>query len=345
MNALSPAKLLSTTSISTLVGDDAELIRMCDAHAAKIDAANALVEDDDDQPDQQAYDRSYEFISNTKATTLGGVIAKARAAKAEAIRANLNGEEQWSNSPAETWVEDIANGLLELGGAASLGSPDAELIAAGGEYLRIQREFEAYFITLDGDMEDNDPHWAILDPLPELRDKIATLRATTAEGYYSRARCVAFHYQPHHKGCVDDPYGAGEDRFKAANLRDLTRAERGTPDKYAVAPCSSPDGELLKACSAFCQAQADYDVANAERGYDDAHLDGLASRWSAALSAVLTSPPPTTPSGRMALARAARIALLIGTGDLGPGGFEGNATPEHRMILMALSSFDGSATA
>lgn len=99
----------------------------------------------------------------------------------------------------------------------------------------------------------------------------------------------------------------------------------------------SHDGVLTAACAAFCQAQADFDVATVESGLSDAELNRLSDRWSAALNAVLASPPPTKPNGRVALAEAARVALVIGVGDLGPGGWEPNATPEHRMVLMALS--------
>ena len=108
---------------------------------------------------------------------------------------------------------------------------------------------------------------------------------------------------------------------------------------------ASHDGVLTAACAAFCQAQADFDVANAEQGWSDAEINRLSERWNTALNAVLASPPPTTPSGRIALAQAAQIALVIAVRDLGPDGWEANATPEHRMILMALSGVVGSAEA
>ena len=344
MNALTGATLLASTSISTPIGDDTELLVAC-ASCAEAETAMDAVPDTDNVAHGVAMDRYhdiYDAVSNTRPKTLAGLKAKAALVRSGLLMMDVDEQDEEATEWEVRGAWRLVNDLLALD--ASPVSSDADLIAAGGEYLRIQREFEAYFITLDGDMEDNDPHWAILDPLPELRDKIATLRATTAEGFYARARCVAFHYTPEHKGCLDHPDGAAEDRFKAANLRDMVRAERGAPDNYA-APHPSPDGELLKACSAFCQAQADYDVANAKTGDNDETLDDLSDRWSAALGAVLTSRPPSTHAGRVALARAARIALLIGTGDLGPGGFEGNATPEHRMILMALSAFDGSAAA
>ena len=110
-------------------------------------------------------------------------------------------------------------------------------------------------------------------------------------------------------------------------------------------PDEPDDADLIAACAAFCQAQADFDVANAESGWSDAEINRLSERWTAALNAVLASPSPTTPSGRIALAQAAQIALVIAVRDLGPDGWEANATPEHRMILMALSGVVGSAEA
>ena len=107
----------------------------------------------------------------------------------------------------------------------------------------------------------------------------------------------------------------------------------------------SHDGVLTAACAAFCQAQADFDVANAEHGWSDAETNRFLDRWSSALNAILASSPPITQGGREALAQAARIALVIAVGDMGPGGFEANATPEHRMVLMALSGMTGSAGA
>jgi hypothetical protein len=108
--------------------------------------------------------------------------------------------------------------------------PDAALIVACEEYLRIKREFSAYYDSLHGiDMEAGDPAFAILDPIPALVEQIVAARATTPDGHLARARCMAFTYLPHHRACQDDPEAAAEDRFHAAMLRDLARAERGTP--------------------------------------------------------------------------------------------------------------------
>jgi hypothetical protein len=133
-------------------------------------------------------------------------------------------------------------------------------------------------------------------------------------------------------------------------MRPTRRSLLGFAAVLAAAPAAASahgnhDGVLTAACAAFCQAQADFDVANAEHGWSDAEINRLSDRWHAALAAVLASPAPATPGGRVALARPARIALVIGTSDLGPGGWEAYATPEHQMVLMALSGLVGSAEA
>ena len=118
-------------------------------------------------------------------------------------------------------------GAVKADVAGQIAPPDAALIAACTEFLRIQRAFEAYYDMLPGDMAKDDPHAAMLEPLDGLADRIVALRATTAEGHLARARCAAFHYLSHHRLTQDDPDGAFETRFEAAGLRDLVHWERG----------------------------------------------------------------------------------------------------------------------
>ena len=105
--------------------------------------------------------------------------------------------------------------------------PDAELIAACRDYIRIQREFEAYYDTLPSDIEADDHGVAIIRSVDELGGKIIALRAVTAEGYAARAKCVAWHYLPNHRSCQDNPDYGFEDRFMAAGMRDLVADVRG----------------------------------------------------------------------------------------------------------------------
>ena len=91
---------------------DAELIRICEAHLEIIRAAERDSTIEDDCPLWQAYERSRDAIHAAVPLTLAGVMAKARAAKAEAL--NPNGSENPEGTPAETWAWDLVNDLLRL---------------------------------------------------------------------------------------------------------------------------------------------------------------------------------------------------------------------------------------
>jgi hypothetical protein len=96
---------------------------------------------------------------------------------------------------------------------------DAELIGAYNEFLRIEQAYEAAYVVLGGrNMVSDDPAHAMLDPIPELRERIVPLRAVTAEGFLARARRAAFFFLPHHDACQDDPDSGAEDRFRATCL-------------------------------------------------------------------------------------------------------------------------------
>ena len=91
---------------------DAELIRLCEAPPEIIWAAEQDSTVGDDCPLWQAYERSRDAIHAAVPLTLAGVMAKARAAKAEAL--NPNGSENPEGTPAETWAWDLVNDLLRL---------------------------------------------------------------------------------------------------------------------------------------------------------------------------------------------------------------------------------------
>ena len=95
---------------------DAELIRICDAHGALMDLVNSGVDgDDDDGPTWQAYDQSRDAISSFRPKTTEGMMAKARAAKAEARSPCVEGgPEHPAGTPAEDWAWDLVNDLLRL---------------------------------------------------------------------------------------------------------------------------------------------------------------------------------------------------------------------------------------
>jgi hypothetical protein len=70
--------------------------------------------DSDDDPNWPPYERSLRAISAAKPTTMEGVLAKARAAKAEARQPG--GHEEPAGTRAEEWAWDLANDLLAIGG-------------------------------------------------------------------------------------------------------------------------------------------------------------------------------------------------------------------------------------
>ncbi len=221
------------------------------------------------------------------------------------------------------------------------GRPDAELLTACGEFLRLQREFEAYCTGLPGDMEDDDPAWAMLDPLPGLVEQIVTLRATTAEGHLARARCRAFPWLPQARACQDDPEAAAEDRFMAAELRDLVAMECGaavTRPPAAQTPVRHPDADLLAACAAFQRADADQAASNAKPGWDEDEIDAIIARWYRGLDAMLAAPDPQTAEGCAALASAARAALMAHASGQGSGNFAETASKEERLAVKALEA-------
>ena len=149
-------------------------------------------------------------------------------------------------------------------------TPDAALIAACNEYLSINQAWSTYCSTRC-DIELGDPGLTMLEPLAALVEQIVVLRATTAEGHLARARCKAFYWLPEADVCKDDPAGAAEDRFEAAELRDLIAMEREAAIPGVVPQAirtAHPDAELLTACAALDRLERAY-LATYVRGVDD----------------------------------------------------------------------------
>jgi hypothetical protein len=106
-------------------------------------------------------------------------------------------------------------------------------------------------------------------------------------------------------------------------------------------PGIEADKELLNSCTAFHQAHEAFVACGRRIDEDETALEAVSDRLEAALQAVLTSTLPTTVGGQAALAGVARVALMGLVSDEGPGGFEEEATQEHRVIAMALMSILG----
>ncbi|HEY8612362.1 MAG TPA: hypothetical protein VIL69_13850 [Roseomonas sp.] len=97
---------------------DAELIRICAEHNANREAYCAYgghLEQEDD-PLWLAYERTRDAIAAAVPVTLAGMVAKARAAKAEAQ--NTDGTENPRDCPAGDWAWQLVSDLLRLEGGA-----------------------------------------------------------------------------------------------------------------------------------------------------------------------------------------------------------------------------------
>ena len=107
--AVTPAAAATTPSA------DAELIQICEAHPAVLKALDEHGSGEDDCPFWLAYVRSRDAIHTAVPVTLAGIIAKARAAKAEAVNPET-GTEIPHGTPGETWAWDLVQDLLRLQG-------------------------------------------------------------------------------------------------------------------------------------------------------------------------------------------------------------------------------------
>jgi hypothetical protein len=103
---------------------DAELIRICAEHIENMNAYNNDLSDteSDENPLWDAYERTRDAIDDAQPKTIAGMLAKARAAKAEAL--DPDGEER-ADGRAAAWSWDIVNDLIRLNG-----SPEMAQVAA-----------------------------------------------------------------------------------------------------------------------------------------------------------------------------------------------------------------------
>ncbi|MFC0389491.1 hypothetical protein [Muricoccus vinaceus] len=119
--SIGPAAVLATHATAATLNrrsapdPDAELIRICEAHPSIIAAVNDYGSGEDDCPLWQAYERSRDAIHAAVPVTLAGMVAKARAARAEALNPK-NGTVSPSGTPAEIWAWDLVQHLLRLEG-------------------------------------------------------------------------------------------------------------------------------------------------------------------------------------------------------------------------------------
>lgn len=172
MNAVSPipARLTESESAAigapnvgttnTLGGPDAELIRLCEEHVANLCAycGSAFDGEFENDPLWHAYERTRDAMHDAKPQTIEGMLAKARATKAEALGVDGKDREPPFHCPADHWAWDLVNDLLRLNGAAPAGeadNPDAALIGLCDEFHELEQtrldSFKLFPQTIEGD--------------------------------------------------------------------------------------------------------------------------------------------------------------------------------------------------
>ena len=117
-DAVTNLALPPVTAPVVAVSPDADIIRLCAEH---IDNLRAYNDSDIDLPDgdplQVAYERTLEALCDAEPQTMAGMVAKARAAKVEAI--GQDGEEVEFYNMGHNWAMDLVNDLLRLHGRTS----------------------------------------------------------------------------------------------------------------------------------------------------------------------------------------------------------------------------------
>jgi hypothetical protein len=112
-NAPAPARRPFLDGAAALLAD-AELTMTCAEHVLSAATINAAGPDADLEDDRiwQVYDRTRDAISDAEPQTVAGLVAKARAAKAEALQPD--GSENPEGTMAEKWAWDIVNDLIRI---------------------------------------------------------------------------------------------------------------------------------------------------------------------------------------------------------------------------------------
>lgn len=129
-----------------------------------------------------------------------------------------------------------------------------------------------------------------------------------------------------------------------SGLAAVALAGFARPDgKAVVAPSTNLDSELLAACVLFSAVHEVQERDNARSGGTEAETARIGQDWYSALDAVITAPRPQTVAGRMALARAAHVALVDQISGCGSDIISEVASPEEALAIMALDALRSAA--
>lgn len=116
------------------------------------------------------------------------------------------------------------------------------------------------------------------------------------------------------------------------------------PDQVATStPTINPDAALLTACNAFAAAHRDQEADNARHDGDEAETTRVSKNWYDAVAGITAAPRPQTPAGRVALARAAHVALVDQITGCGTDLVDETATAEEALALAALDAMQSAA--
>ena len=124
----------------------------------------------------------------------------------------------------------------------------------------------------------------------------------------------------------------------ATALAGIAAAGFAAPDIVAQSAPLSTDAALLAACAAFDAAHQEQERSNAAGGWDDLEVARVSEQWYDAVEGITDAPRPQTVEGRVALARAARIALTDQVATTIGWTYDEQATKEERLVMAALES-------
>jgi hypothetical protein len=264
---------------------DAALIQACAEYPAVTDAYNRRPEADGDEgPTWEAYQRVCEAICDGVPMTLEGMLAKAKAAKFDALCPD--GTERPDGAMASTWAWQLVNDLLRLGGSIKLPAaappaadstpdPDAVLIAEHLAFDTLERRWLQMFEEFpDGAYEERE---AAQEPLVAaqacLVNRMAKTRATTMAGLAARVRTVLLENRDLRPGLrADDPGEFRNRRLMDMLFRDVCLLTGVTPEN-ALEP--APDPAPIHEKQSMFASMAEQ-LLHADRTYE------AAGNWSVA---------------------------------------------------------------
>jgi hypothetical protein len=218
-----PAPVFVTSAMrtdATLAAEhpDADLIQACLDYPAATKAYNK--QPHDEGPAWAAYENARDAISDGIPMTLDGMLAKAEAAKFDAMCPD--GTERPEGGMASTWSWQLVSDLLRLyPDIATGGAEDVALIADHRIYDQLERQWIASFDHAEG-TEAEALQESLRGMQAPILERMAARRAVTVEGLRARLRTVLLDCRE--ADFADDAANTGlglDERLNAILVRDL----------------------------------------------------------------------------------------------------------------------------